>query len=223
MKNNPLGFAVVKYLVDIIALALMLFLTAGTLNYVSGWVLVIFLMIAGIVYGAYMFVFHPELMSKRMGDREKSITQLMITGAGLMVFSATIILSGLTFRFGWYSFPEWRYFISIILLVGGCCLLVKVIKINSFLSTTIKVENEQKVIQTGPYGVVRHPMYSAITMLILAVIISLGSCVALLTSVLLVPILVLRITDEEKVLSENLGGYKEYMEKTRYRVIPFIW
>ena len=223
MKNNPVMFAVVKYLVDLVGMALLLFISAGSLQYASGWGLLIVLAVVGVLYGMLMYIRYPQLLKKRLADRENSLIQIIIMGAALVVFCAATILAGVSYRMGWLILPRWRYAISISMAALGGVIYLRVISVNAFLSTAIKTENNQKVVQSGPYGVVRHPMYTSVALMMIAIFIWLGSVVSIATTFLFVPILVMRIADEEKKLLVELDGYEEYTRKIKYRLIPYVW
>lgn len=223
MKNNPVLFAVVKYIVDLAGMALLLFVSAGSLQYASGWGLLIVLAVVGVLYGILMYTRYPQLLKKRLADRENSLIQIIIMGAALVVFCTATILAGVSYRMGWLILPRWRYAISVLLAALGGFIYIRVIRVNSFLSTAIKTENNQKVVQSGPYGVVRHPMYTSVAIMMVAVFIWLGSVASIATTFLFIPILVMRIVDEEKKLLVELDGYEEYMRKIKYRLIPYVW
>ena len=223
MKNKPILFAVIKFFIDIVGMALMLFVSAGSFRYASGWGLLIVLAIVGVLYGIFMYVKHPKLLTKRLVDRENSFIQVVITGIALGVFCTAIILAGITFRLGWYILPAWRYAISGLLAILGGFIYLRVISVNSFLSTTIKTENNQTVVQSGPYGIIRHPMYASVILLMMAVFFWLGSLVSIAVTLLFIPSLVMRIVYEEKKLLIELDGYEEYTRKVKYRLIPYVW
>ena len=216
-------FAIVKYMVDLVGIALMLFVSAGSYRYASGWGLLIVLAIVGLLYGLLMYIKYPQLLKKRLFDREDSWIQIVIMNVALAVFCVATILAGVSYRIGWYILPCWRYAISVLVASVGGFIFLKVLSVNPFLSTSIKTENNQKVVQSGPYGIVRHPMYISVTLLMLALFLWLGSVISIVTTIFFIPILVMRIVDEEKKLLSELDGYEEYTRKVKYRLIPYLW
>ena len=215
--------AVVKYLMGILFFGVMLFLPAGTLNFPGGWLLMGTLMLPMLVMGIVMFFKAPALLEKRLDPREKQTAQKGVIGFSALMFLAVFILAGLDFRFGWSQLPIWVKIAAAVLLLIAYTLYAEVLRENAYLSRTIEVQEGQTVVSTGLYGIVRHPMY-AVTLLLFAMMpLMLGSLPALAVMVIYPILIVVRILDEEKLLTKELQGYADYKKKVKYRLIPFIW
>ena len=176
-----------------------------------------------LLLGIVLFIKSPELLEKRLNSKEKESEQKQVVSLSLVVFIVGFILSALDYRFGWSKLPMWRVSVGAVVLLISYGLYAEVMRENAYLSRTVEIQREQKVIDTGLYGIVRHPMYFATTLLFLSFPIVLGSWVGFIVFLLLPLLLVKRIKNEEKILEEGLKGYKEYKEKVRYRLFPFIW
>lgn len=218
-----LSRALLKFIVDICALAALLFVPAGTIHFPAAWILIGVVSTLAIGYGIYMLYYHKQLFIMRLMDTEKNNVQIIVMGLALIVLCLLLVISSLSFRFDFLIIPTWRYFLSVALGIIGATIYIKVFKINEYLSTAIIISEEQEVVSTGVYGIVRHPMYTAVMLLFLSAIIALGSILALIVSSLFFPIVNLRIKNEEKLLSNNLKGYSEYMRNVKYRMIPHVW
>jgi len=219
LKRRAIVLVSLVYLV----LGLAFFLPAGTFNYWQGWAYIFTIAIPMIIFGVYMFRHDPKLLERRLRMKEKRKEQKLIVKLGILPFLFAFILPGFDKRFGWSAVPLSATIIGLALVVLGYLMTLCVFKINSYASRVIEVEKEQKVISTGPYALVRHPMYVAIIIFYGASPLALGSYWALIPALLIIPILVARIQDEEKELLENLGGYREYTQKVKYRLIPGVW
>ena len=215
--------AITKFLFGIVLVGLMIFLPAGTLSFFNGWLFMGLLFIPMFFAGIVMMFKNPELLKKRLKAKEKQEEQnLVITLSGLM-FLAGFIIAGLDFRFGWYTLPRWSVIIAAIVFLIAYILYAEVLRENTFLSRTIEVQDNQKVIDTGLYGIVRHPMYSATLLLFLSMPIVLGSVFSFIIFLAYPLIIAKRIKNEENFLEKELAGYCEYKQKVKYRLIPFIW
>lgn len=203
--------------------ALLIFVPAGTINYRNGWLLMAILFIPMFIAGMYMIFKRPDLLRKRLNMREKEMEQREVVAMSAVMFIASFVVAGLNYRFGWITMPEWSVIAAAVLFLAGYAMYGEVIRENEYLSRTIEVQEGQKVVDTGLYGIVRHPMYAATLLMFLAMPLVLGSPVSFLISILYIPIITKRIKNEEKVLVEGLEGYAEYREHVRYRLIPFIW
>ncbi len=223
MKDKVVLFAILKYIIDILGLAFILFVSAGTINYFDAWFLLIEIAILGIFYGIYMFINKKNIMEKRILEREKRKKELILIILSILLIIIELIISGISFRFNILLMPNWRYILSIVILVFGCTLFISVVNTNDYLFTTIKVEVKQHLIQNGPYKYIRHPMYTSVALIYLSMGLVLGSMLAIIISFLFLIILKLRIEDEELILINELNGYKEYMNKVKYKIIPYIW
>ena len=215
--------ALSKYLMGLILFGLLLFLPAGTFEYWNAWVLIVALFGPMLVLGAVLLFKSPELLAKRLASKEKESQQKTVVALSALMFLASFILAGLDFRYGWTSLPSWTVWTATGILLLSYLMYAEVMRENAYLSRTIEVQDNQKVIDTGLYGIVRHPMYSATVFLFLSMPLILGSMISFVVMLVYIPVINARIKNEEKVLSEGLPGYKEYKQKVRSKVIPFIW
>ena len=215
--------AIVKYLLGLVLVGAMLFLPAWTFNYFGAWLFIGLLFIPMFVMGAVMLIKSPKLLEKRLDSKEKEKTQKGVVALAGLMFPVGFVLSALDFRFGWSSVPLWLVILCSVLFLFGYGMYAEVMRENAYLSRTVQVQQNQTVISTGLYGVVRHPMYLATLLMFLPLPLILGSFYGLIPFLIYPFIIVIRITNEEKVLCEGLCGYKEYKEKIKYRLIPFVW
>ncbi len=222
-KKKLIISALTKYIAGLLMVGLMLFLPAGTLNYFNGWLFIGLLFIPMFLLGVVLLVKSPELLEKRLRSKESESDQKKVVGASLLMFLAGFILSAVDFRFGWTHVPLPVVIVASVILLVSYGFYAEVMRENVYLSRTVEVQEEQKVIDTGLYGVVRHPMYFSTVLLFLAIPVVLGSWIGFAIFCVYPFLLVKRIKNEEMVLEEGLPGYKEYKEKVRYRMIPFVW
>ena len=215
--------AVTKFAAGLLMVGLLLFLPAGTLRDPGGWRFCALLFIPMLILGAVLFWKAPELLKKRLATKEKESEQRAVIGASLLMFVGGFVVAGLDFRFGWSHMPGWVVTAASVLLLVSYGLYAEVMRENAYLSRTVEVQEGQKVIDTGLYGIVRHPMYMASTLLFLSIPLVLGSWYGFVIFWVYPLLLVKRIKNEEAVLEAGLPGYREYKEKVRYRMIPFIW
>ncbi len=215
--------ALVKFTAGLLLVALLLFLPAGTIRYPGGFLFLCLLFVPMLLLGILMLARARDLLAKRLDVKEKQGTQKGVVAVMGLIFLSGFILAGLDFRFGWSKVPLPVVIVASVLFLVGYALYAEVMRENAYLSRTIKVEEGQTVISTGLYAVVRHPMYTASTVMFLALPLILGSWYALIPFALYPVIMVVRILDEEKLLTAELSGYEEYKRKVRYRLIPFIW
>ncbi len=224
MGNKELFIqAIVKFLLGLVIIGLLIFLPAGSLSYWQGWILIGILFIPMFVAGLVMMAKNQELLRRRLNAKEEENEQKMVVKLSGLLFMAAFIVAGLNWRFGWCVLPNWVVWASAVVFLACYLLYAEVLRENTYLSRTIEVQENQKVIDTGLYGIVRHPMYSATTLLFLAMPLVLASPISFSIMLLYIPLIVVRIKNEEKVLEEGLPGYKEYKTRVKYRVIPFIW
>ncbi len=207
----------------IIILGFMLFLPAWTFNYWQAWIYMLILSVPMIFIVRYLYQHDPKLLERRMRMRERQKTQKLIQALLWPIFLLAFIIPGFDYRLHWSNVPLTVIIISDVLVLFGYLFVALVFKTNSYASRIIEVEKGQKVITTGPYAAVRHPMYSGVFVMYVFSPLALGSYWAMIPVLLIVPILVVRIRGEEKELLENLEGYKEYVTKTKYRLVPGIW
>ena len=222
-KKNIFIQAIGKFLLGVIILGLLIFLPAGSLQYWQGWLLMGILFVPMFCAGLVMMAKNQELLRKRLNAKEEEKEQKMVVKLSGLLFIAAFIVAGLNWRFSWYILPNWAVWISAVIFLACYLLYAEVLRENTYLSRTIEVQENQKVIDTGLYGIVRHPMYSATTLLFLAMPLVLASPISFAIMLLYIPLIVIRINNEEKVLEEGLMGYKEYKTRVKYRLIPFIW
>lgn len=215
--------AISKFLMGVLLVGLLLFLPAGTMHFWNAWVLLGTLFVPMFIAGIVMMAYSPDLLRKRLDGKEKESEQKIVVALSGLMFLASFIAAGLDFRFGWTHVPDAVVWASASVLLLSYIMYAEVMRENAYLSRTIEVQEDQKVIDTGLYGIVRHPMYSATIFLFLSMPLILGSLVAFVIMLAYIPIINARMKNEEKILSEGLTGYKEYMQKVKYRVIPYIW
>ena len=215
--------AIIKVLLGILIIGLLLFLPAGTINYWNGWLLIGILFVPMFIAGIVMMIKSPELLKKRLNIKEKQGEQKQVVLLSSLMFIAGFILAGFNYRYSWIILPDMFVIISSIIFILSYILYAEVLRENKYLSRTIEVQENQKVIDTGLYGIVRHPMYMATIFLFLSMPLILGSIYSFVIFLLYPIIIAKRIKNEEEVLEKDLNGYKEYKEKVKYKVIPFIW
>lgn len=215
--------AIIKFLLGVILVGLLIFLPAGTVSYFNGWLLMGILFVPMFFAGIVMMFKNPELLKKRLNAKEKHQEQNMVIKLSGLMFLVGFILAGLGFRFGWYTLPKGFTIGAAVVFFIAYLLYAEVLRENTYLSRTIEVQEDQKVIDTGLYGIVRHPMYSATVLLFLSMPLVLGSLYSFLIFLAYPFIIAKRIVHEEAFLEKELSGYREYKQKVRYRLIPYIW
>ena len=215
--------AIAKFLLGVVLLGALLFLPAGTMAYPQGWLLMAILFIPMFAAGLAMMAKNPALLQSRLNAKEKEREQSMVVKLSGLMFFTGFILAGLSFRFGWLMLPRWASWLGTALFLISYALYAEVLRENTWLSRTIEVQEGQQVISTGLYGVVRHPMYAVTLILFLSMPLVLGSVLCLIVFLAYPAIIVKRLLNEEKFLSRELNGYTGYMQKVRWRLLPFIW
>ena len=215
--------ALTKFLLGFILLGAMLFLPAWTLDYPGAWLFLGVLFLPMLIMGTVLLAKAPALLEKRLSSKEKQAAQKGVLALSGLMFPAGFVLSALDFRFGWSHVPFWLSIAAALLFVLGYLMYAEVMRENAYLSRTIEVQQDQHVIDTGLYGLVRHPMYTATLLMFLPIPLILGSLWGLLPFALYPAVIVIRIFDEEKLLTAELHGYAAYKNTVRYRLIPFIW
>ncbi len=215
--------AIAKFVLGLLIFALILFVSAGTVRYPNGWLLIAVLFVPMFAAGIIMMLKNPGLLAKRLNAKEEQTEQKAVVALSAVMFLAAFVAAGLNFRFGWFILPVWAVVAGTVVFLLAYAAYAEVLRENTFLSRTIEVQENQKVIDTGLYGVVRHPMYSATLFLFLSMGIILGSLISFAILLLYIPIISKRMKNEEKVLEEGLEGYTEYKKKVKYKVIPFVW
>lgn len=207
----------------IFAVGVLLFLPAGTFDYWQAWLLIAILFIPMFFAGIVMMSKNPELLQKRLNANERESEQKQVIALSGIMFLAAFIVAGLNIRFSWFILPAWFSYAAAIIFLFAYVLYAEVLRENSYLSRTVEVQENQKVIDTGLYGIVRHPMYMTTLFLFLSMPLILGSVFSFLILLLYIPIIRKRMKNEEKVLEQGLKGYLEYEKKVRYKIIPYIW
>ncbi|MBE5765551.1 MAG: isoprenylcysteine carboxylmethyltransferase family protein [Clostridiales bacterium] len=215
--------AVTKFLLGVILVGMLVFLPAGTVAYHEGWLFMGILFVPMFAAGLVMLAKNPELLKKRLSAKEKENEQSLVVKLSGLMFIAGFVLAGLDFRFGWLVLPDWVSWAAAGVFLLAYALYAEVLRENAYLSRTIEVQEGQKVVDTGFYGIVRHPMYAVTVLLFLAMPLVLGSAIALVVFLAYPVLIAKRIRNEEKVLEEGLPGYREYKQKVKYRLVPFIW
>jgi len=223
MRNKLLVHACVKFLAGLLLVGLMLFVPAGTLRYTNGWLFIALLFGPMLVLGAGLWLKAPELLEKRLQSGEKESAQRKVVGLSGLVFVGGFVLAGLDYRFGWSELPDAAIIAASVVLLVGYGVYAEVMRENAYLSRTVEVQENQRVIDSGLYGVVRHPMYAATVLMFLSMPIVLGSFYAFLIFLVYPALIAVRIRSEEAVLTAGLVGYAEYKSRVRFRLIPFIW
>ncbi|MBQ7817820.1 MAG: isoprenylcysteine carboxylmethyltransferase family protein [Oscillospiraceae bacterium] len=215
--------ALVKFVCGLLMVGLLIFLPAGTLEFTYGWLLMGLLFIPMLIAGFVMLAKSPDFLRKRLDAKEKQGKQKGVVAISGLMFIAGFVVAGLDFRFGWSQMPSWVIIAAAVLFLMAYALYAEVMRENAYLSRTIKVEEGQKVVDTGLYGIVRHPMYAVTILLFLMMPLVLGSWYALIAFAVYPAVIVVRLKDEEELLTRELPGYAEYMQKVKYRIIPFVW
>ena len=215
--------AITRFLAGLAAVGMLLFIPAGTLHYPQGWLLVVILFVPMFIAGFVMMAKNPELLQKRLNVKEKESEQREVIVSSGIMFLAAFLFAGLSFRFGWLMLLFPVSIVAAVLFLVAYALYAEVLQENTYLSRTVEVQEGQRVIDTGLYGLVRHPIYMATVLLFLSMPLVLGSVISFVIMLCYIPIIVKRIKNEERVLEEGLPGYKEYKKKVKYRLIPFIW
>ena len=215
--------AVTKFSLGVILIGLLIFLPAGTLSFFNGWLFMGLLFVPMFIAGIVMILKNPELLKSRLDAKEKQKEQDLVVKLSGLMFLAGFIVAGLGFRFGWYTLPKGVVIGASVVFILAYILYAEVLRENTYLSRTIQVQENQKVVDTGLYGVVRHPMYAATLLLFLSMPLVLGSVYSFLIFLVYPFIIAKRIKHEEEFLEKELVGYSEYKTKVKYRMIPFIW
>lgn len=223
MNRELFWKAMLKFFSGLLLVGLLLFLPAGSFAYWQGWLLIGILFVPMFAAGLVMMAKNPELLRKRLNAREEQGEQRQVIAWSGIMFLAAFILAGLNWRFRWLLLPDWAVWIAAALFLLAYLLYAEVLRENAYLSRTIEVQENQKVVDTGLYGVVRHPMYAATVLLFLSMPLVLGSPISFAVMLFYLPLIVKRIRNEEEVLKQGLEGYADYMKRVKYRLIPGVW
>ena len=215
--------ALTKFLMGLLLVGLLLFVPAGTFAFPQAWLFICILFVPMFFAGIWLMLKSPELLRKRLSAKEEQNEQKWVVALSGLLFIAMFVVAGLNFRFGWFLMPNWTTNVAAGVFMLGYVLYAEVMRENVWLSRTVEVQQDQKVIDSGLYGVVRHPMYSATLLIFLSMPLVLNSMWSFMLMLLYIPIIVKRIRNEETVLEKDLAGYTEYKQRVRYKLIPFIW
>ena len=223
MKDGLLKEALIKIIAGIVLMGVLLFLPAGTIRWQEGWLLMTILFVPMFLAGLLMYFKAPDLLRSRLKAKETQSEQKDVIRYSGLMFLLAFIVAGLNYRFGWITMPRAIVWIGAVVFLLAYCLFGEVLRENQYLSRTIEVRDGQTVVDTGLYGIVRHPMYTATVLLFLSMPLVLNSLISFIIMLAYIPIIVKRIRNEEEVLETELKGYREYKQKVKYRLIPFIW
>ena len=225
MKANVklMASAGIKLLMGLVLVGLLLFLPAGTLHFFNGWLFMAVLFVPMFIAGVVMALCSPQLLKKRLDAKEKEDEQKNVVAMSGIMFIAAFVVAGFNYRYAWIVMPSWVVWSAVALFLLSYIMYAEVLRENAYLSRTIEVQQGQKVIDTGLYGIVRHPMYSATVVLFISMALVLGSLPSFVIMLVYIPLIVKRIKNEEKVLMRGLAGYDEYCMRVRYRLLPLVW
>lgn len=215
--------AITKFLIGALLVGALIFVPAGTIKFLNGWIFMGVLFVPMFIFGIYLMFKNPDLLKRRLNAKEKEGEQKTVIALSGLMFMAGFVIAGLNYRFGWVVLPNIVTIVASIVFVISYILYAEVLRENAFLLRTIEVEKGQKVVDTGMYGIVRHPMYIVTILLFLSIPLILGSIISFVIFLMYPFIIIKRIKNEEKVLERDLEGYIEYEKKVKYRLIPFIW
>ena len=215
--------ALTKYLVGVVMVGALVMLPAGSVEYWQGWLFMAVLFIPIFIAGVVMLVRSPELLEKRLSAKERASEQSLVVKLSGLLFVAVFVIAGFNWRYGWCVLPEWAVWSAVVIFLVGYMLYAEVLRENVYLSRTIEVQTGQKVIDTGLYAIVRHPMYTATILLFLAMPLVLSSPLSFVLMLLYIPLIIKRIKHEEALLERELEGYSDYMRRVKYRLIPYIY
>ena len=223
MKTRLAISAATKLLSGVVMVGAMLFWPAGTWHFWHGWLFMAVLFIPISILGVVMLFCAPELLQKRLANKEKEVSQRWVVALSGLLFIASFIVAGLNYRYGWHSLPQWIVWMAVAIFLLSYLMYAEVMRENAYLSRTVEVQEGQKVVDKGLYGVVRHPMYTATILLFLSMPLILGSIISFAIMVLYVPLIAIRIRNEERLLECELEGYTAYKQRVCYKVVPYIW
>jgi protein-S-isoprenylcysteine O-methyltransferase Ste14 len=223
MNTKLLFQACIKLFSGLLLAGFVLFVPAGTFRFWNAWLFIAVLFISMFILGIVLLIKKPELLAKRLNTKEKETEQKSVVILSSIMFIAGFVIAALDFRFGWVHIPVWLVGAATLIFLIAYGLYAEVMRENAYLSRTIEVQENQKVIDTGLYGIVRHPMYSVTLLLFLAIPIILGSAISFIIFLFYPVLIVKRIRNEERILEAGLDGYMDYKKCVKYRLIPFVW
>lgn len=223
MEKDLCFKALLKFSLGVVAIGILLFLPAGTFHYWKAWLLMGILFTPMLFAGIVLLLKHPDLLKKRLNTKESQAEQRLVINLSAVMFLLGFVLAGLNFRFGWIIAPDWLSWTGTAIFLLSYMLYAEVLKENAYLSRTVEVQKGQKVVDTGLYGIVRHPMYTITIFLFLSMSLVLGSLISFVVFLAYPVIIAKRIINEEAVLEKDLDGYTEYKKKVKYKIIPYLW
>ena len=215
--------AIIKIALGILMIGVLVFMPANTINYWNAWLLIALLFIPMFIAGIVMMIKAPDLLKKRLNAKEKEGEQKVVILLSLLMFIIGFVIAGLNFKYSWFILPNWVVILASVIFLLAYMVYAEVLRENQYLSRVIEVQENQKVVDTGLYGIVRHPMYAATIFLFLSMPLILGSIFSFVIFLVYPIIIAKRIKNEEEVLEKELKGYSEYKTKVKYKMIPFIW
>lgn len=214
---------VIRFISGVVMVAVMLLWPAGSWGYWNAWLLMGVLFIPILVLGIVMLIHSPALLRKRLEGKEKEKQQRWVVALSGVMFVASFVVAGFNFRFAWVTIPDWVTWIGVAIFLLSYVLYAEIMRENAYLSRTIEIQQGQRVIDTGLYSIVRHPMYSATILMFLSIPLILSSIISFVIMLVYIPIIAIRIKNEERILEDGLRGYKEYKQRVKYKIIPFVW
>lgn len=223
MKKELFYQVALKVILGVVTMGIIIFLPAGTFYYWNAWMFMAILFIPMFFVGVVMMLKNPELLKKRLNTKEQQAEQRLVIKLSVLMFLLGFVIAGLNFRFKWIILPDWVSWMGAVIFLFSYLLYAEVLRENTYLSRTVEVQKDQKVIDTGLYGIVRHPMYSVTIIMFLSIPLILGSIISFVVFLTYPVIIAKRIRNEEEVLEKNLDGYSEYKKKVKYKIIPLIW
>lgn len=223
MKMELVVRALTRFTGGVAVVGAMLFWPAGSWSYWNGWLLMAVLFIPIAILGAVMVWRAPELLDKRLSNREEQEEQRYVVALSAVMFVASFVVAGLNFKYGWHTLPDAVVYAAVAVFLIAYALYAEVMRENAYLSRTVEIQLGQRLVDTGLYGIVRHPMYTATVLLFLSMPLILGSLLSFAIMLAYIPLIVVRISAEERLLEQGLPGYKEYMQRVKYRLIPYVW
>lgn len=215
--------ALTKFVFGLLLIGLLLFFPAGTFDFWQAWLFIAVLFVPMCIAGIILMIRQPDLLRKRLDAKEQQQEQKWVVALSGLMFVAVFVVAGLNRRFGWYLLPDWAVYVATAIFLLAYAMYAEVMRENMWLSRTVEVQENQQVVSTGLYGIVRHPMYAATLLLFLSMPLVLASLWSFVVMLIYIPIIAIRIRNEEQLLERELKGYTEYKQRVRYKVIPFIW
>ncbi len=227
-QGNKISFtllsrALFRYILSFIFIGLLIFLPAGTFRFMNGWLFMGALFLPMLLVMVYLLIFDPELMEKRLQTKEKEKTQKIYLVVSILFCFLIFMIPGFDYRYEWSHLPGWVVAGSTLVMLASYFMFFKCMRDNSYASRVVEIQDRQKLIDTGIYGIIRHPMYTSGSLIFMSAPLVLGSFYGFLVSLLLPVLLIIRLKNEEKVLLKGLDGYNDYMKKVKYRLIPYLW